>query len=865
MKNYAFYQWSRENCLEHFDVTAKEGLASAEAKTRLDNFGLNSLENFRQPSAILIFLRQFANFFVVLLFCAGVISYFVDGIVQSLMLFSIILINVILGFAQEYKAEKALASLKRDYASTCKVIRGGKLVSIPSETLVPGDLVLLEAGAKVPADLRIIEEESLRIDESSLTGESIPIGKNSGTLPLNTALADRRNMAFAATMVVAGHGLGLVVATGRNTEFGQIALLVVEKEEKTPLEKQVNYIGASLTKIAVVLSLIIFLLGYTRHFPGLELLTFTIALLVAVVPESLPTAITLALSVGVSQMAKKKAVVRKMAVIETLGMVDIIATDKTGTLTENQLVVEKAMILEKNKIKKYEINSKIKPDQSLIKFFTHGLACSNINLNVEDDFIGDPLEIAIAKSTHMLDKLSRFKEKSYRRILEIPFDSDKKFMAVLIESGNQKSLIAKGMTEKIVEFCQLDSESKKEILQECHELSRQGFRVIALADKHLGELKSSVLCGMQFRGLFALADQPRVGVKEAIAETISAGIRPIILTGDHPETAKYIASRIGLKVLDDEIILGQELQGGSKADLIKKIKNVKIFARVTPEDKINIVTLLQEQGFCVAMTGDGINDAPALRQAQAGIAMGKRGTDISKEAADIVLLDDHYGTIVEAVMYGRTIYDNIRNTLTFLLAGNLSELCLVGLAFLFGLPVPFTTLQILWINLVTDSFPALALCAEKPNPNVLKQKPRSGSNSSLKSAIKYSLSLAFITVILCFGLYLWGLMYSIEKARTLLFCAAVIMELVLAISIRSRERFWQNPRAFFANKMLWISILVSLVLQFCLFLNPLTNIFKVKVLGFNEILILIAFAILTFIGAEWIRSRHDKKNIELTK
>jgi Ca2+-transporting ATPase len=858
--DYAYHQWSLKDLETNFSVDIARGLSRDRAATLLEKFGPNSLEGMKTASVFKILLRQFANFFILLLLGAAVLSYFVDGPIQCVVLLVIIFVNVILGFAQEYKAATALADLKKNFQPLARVIRDNVLEQIDSRFVVPGDIVMLEAGDKAPVDGRVIEESALRADEAALSGESLPVGKNNKVLALDTPLSDRRNMVYASTTIVAGRGKIIAVATGQNTAFGQIAKLVTKQEDKTPLEKEVDYLAKLFMKIALLLSGMVFLLGYFRHLDLLELLTFTIALLVAVVPESLPTAITMTLAAGVTRMAKKKAIVRKMSVIEGLGMTDIIATDKTGTLTNNNLIVDQVSLYLQGDFKDYYLrdDEKLK-NIDVDKFFGHGLACSNIDLNTDKKYLGDPVEIAIAEGADRCDNFVYFNAKSFSRLLEIPFDSDKKFMAVMVQSKEGKSLIAKGMAEKIVEFCDLSKHQKTEVLAKARELSRAGYKVIALADKHLGTLRSSVLSSMKFRGFFAMADEPSKGVRKALAMTIQAGIRPIMMTGDHPETAKFVAERLGLKVTEAEIISGDELEKMDEVSLRKALLKVKIFARVTPFHKIRIVEALQKSGFSVAVTGDGVNDAPALKEAQVGIAMGIRGTDTARDAADIVLVDDKYETIVSAIAYGRAIYDNIRNTIVFLLAANLGEIGLVVLAFLFGLPVPFTTLQILWVNLVTDAFPAISLSFEKPSKDIMLEKPRSSKAKSLNDAVFYALALAVSSLFVLLGLYLWGLNFSIAKAQTMAFCFVVLLELIFAFSIRSKKRFWESPKEFFANKYLLLSMLVALLLQALLFWPPLSKIFGVVPLRGGEILALVVFSILTFFVAEFIRAWHDKR------
>lgn len=860
MKEFAYHQWSIADVEKHFDTDVKYGLSDIKADFRLKKYGQNSLEDTQTTSTIMVFFRQFASFFVALLFCAGVISYFVDGPVQASILFVIILINVLLGFFQEHKAEKSLLDLKQTFISKSKVIREGKIRVINGISLVIGDVIVLEAGDKIPADARLVEEESMRVDESVLTGESLPISKITKPLPSEAGLGDRRNMVYTSTMAISGHAKAIVVATGGSTEFGKIAGLVQRREEKTPLEQQITYIGKIITLIGFAIAALIFILGFLRHEQIWDLLTFTIALFVAVVPESLPTAITLSLAIGVSRLARKKAVVRRMSAVETLGTTNVIVTDKTGTLTDNNLSIDRISLYKEEKFEELSVHNKTMVSKDVLRFMSLSLACSNTDIQSEGEKIGDPLELAIIEKALELDNLEYFNQQKYNRSLEIPFDSDKKYMAVLVSSKDVKTLIVKGMAEKIINFCNLTLSEKVQIVTEATRLSKMGFKVIALAEKTVKQNSSSALAGMNFLGFLAFVDEPSEGIKNAIFRTIEAGIRPIILTGDHPETARFVAEKIGLTVDDDEIINGSELELMDDRRLAIALKTVKIFARVTPQDKIKIVQALQKMGYSVAMTGDGVNDAPAIKEAQVGIAMGIKGTDVARDSADVVLLDDQYSTIVSAVEYGRAIYDNIKNTVVFLVSTNLAEMTIIGVGFIFALPVPLITLQLLWINLVTDSLPALAYSFERPGQGVLKEPPRSSKKNSMKRAISYSLSLSIMSTILGLILYLWGIRFSIDKARTILFCYLVFMNLAIALSVRSKKRIWQSPKSFFENKYLVVALLISFVLQLLVFVNPLNKLFHAKVLSLGEVIALIIFVVITFISAEIIRAIHDKRD-----
>lgn len=848
-REYAYYQWSTSDLLHHFDVDKNEGLSERKASFRILETGLNTLEKIKETNFLLIFLRQFVNFFVLILFIAAIISYIIDGLLQSLILVLIILLNVTIGFIQEYKAEKALGELKKNFRTKVKVLRDGKLRIIDSEEITLGDIISIEAGDKIPADIRLIENNSLSINESSLTGESLPVYKKIEVLDYDTSLADQTNMIFASTVAVSGHGCGVVVAVADKTEFGKLAKLTGKEEEETSLEKQMKFVSKILCLVSFIIAIIIFVLGLSRGMDIGPLLTFSIALFVAAVPESLPTVIVLTLAIGVSRLAQKKAIVRRLSAIETLGTVNIIATDKTGTLTDNNLKVEKISLFKDSSMIDFESKNEMQSNTKILEMFENAIACSNINLN-DEKFIGDPLEVAIADEAKLFRKGIILRTNNYRRLFEIPFESSSQFMAVHVFFAGKKELIAKGSPEKILSFCHVDAKERKKILQKNEELCNEGLKTIAICKKPTHNANSSSLSGMSFIGIFSLVDEPSVGIKEALSSTILAGIRPIIITGDHAETARFVAKKIGLDAEDSEIIIGSELKHLSFNELKKLLKKVKIFARVAPEDKINIVKALQKSGYSVAVTGDGINDAPALLEANVGVAMGIKGTDAARESADIILSDDNYKTILSAIEYGRTIYDTIRKAVIFLISGSFAEIFLIAFALIFSLPLPLLTIQILWINMVTDSLPAMALAFETPSRKVLKEKPRSTKDNSLKSSIIYSFVFSIFIFFIAALLYLWGLNKSIILARTLVFTYCVMAELVFCFSLRSKERIWENVRSFFENKFLLLTIFISFSLQLLLYLKPFSKVFSITKLDIVESFVLVLSIITTFCVAE---------------
>jgi len=858
-REYAFHQWSVADVERYFNVVKEQGLSEKSVYFRRQKFDANSIEDKNEHGPWSIFLGQFSNYFIYLLLIAAGISYFVDGLLQALIIIVIVVLNVILGFIQEFKAEKAINALRQNLRAKSKVVREAKIRIIDSAKLVPGDVVILDTGDLIPADLRIIESNSLRVNESALTGESLPVGKYDHIFPIDTPMADRRNILFSSTMVVAGRGRGIVTATGQATEFGKIASMVSKPEDATPLERQIAYLGKTLTIISILMVAGLFGLGYWRGYELLSLLTFTIALLVGAVPESLPTIITLALAIGVSKMAKKKAIVRRLAVIEALGSTNIIATDKTGTLTENKLEIATVVTVSGNQIKEINLEENGSLPESIYNLFEKGLICSNIDNKSTGEVIGDPLEVAIHDRAKSFNRGIVLRAKNSPRLMEVPFDSEHKYMAVLAQNNlGHKLLIAKGAPEKILSFCRIDKQLKDKLDKLAHKLSGEGLKVIAVAEKLIDKKSFSAINNLKFLGMYGFVDEPSEGIGEAIKRTIEAGIRLIIITGDHPETARFVGQKIGLGIKADEIISGSDFSNLDAKDLKKALEKVKIFARISPSDKIKIVETLESAGYIVTVTGDGVNDAPALKGASIGISMGLKGTDAAKESSDIVLSDDRYGTIISAIEYGRAVYDNIKNAVTFLLSGNFDALFLIAIAFIFDLPMPLLTVQILWINLVTDSLPALALAFEDPHPSIMRQKPRSGKAKGMKGPIIYAVYLAVIGTAIGTILFLWGLHFSVEKARTMVFNFAVFSELFYVFSIRSPYRFWQKPAYFFKNRFLIISIVIAFVLQAIISFNPLSEIFGTTKLGQGEIAAIIFAIALSFIGAELVRWKVDR-------
>lgn len=854
---------------KEYETSSKEGLKFSTFRTRLKKCGRNTFDDDNTASGWQIFRRQLANIFVLILFVASFITWYSEGLSHAIILWGIIVLNVLLGFFQENKAEKALSELKSTIKVKAKVVRQGQIHEINAEEIVPGDLVVLEAGEQVPADVRLVEVHSLEINQAVLTGESNPVLKTTRPVVAEDLL-DAGNLAFCGTEVTAGRGLGLVFATGKNCQFGKIAELISGTEEETPLENRLKYLGKVLTVASVVLTIILFLLGLWRDWPIMTLLTYCLALLVAAVPESLPTTITLSLAIGVIRMARHKAVVRRLASVETLGTVSIIATDKTGTLTDNKLKVAFAVLPLKNhndleSWQSFNLGAdqilNQNEERQLTEFLKIAVLCTDAQVR-ENKQIGDPTELSLINKAKEYG-IDTIKQKSlFKRLSEIPFDSLRGYMATFHQNSTGQIIVVKGAPEKVVKFCKISSADKKYLHTQVEKLSSEGMRTLLFAFKKAGELEESSLRNMTVLGLVGLADMPKDSAAEAIRRSIAAGIRPVIITGDNGLTAAYVAKTVGFEVTPDEIATGAEVETLSARGLLSKIKSIKIFARVSPEHKIRIVEALKKTGVKVAVTGDGVNDAPALKAANVGIAMGLRGTAVARGAADMVLLDDNYGTIVEAIRYGRSIYENIRKTIVFLISGNFGELFIVAFAFVANLPMPLTAIQILWMNLVTDALPAMAMAFSKPDKNILDRGPLASDRKSVYKMLQNSGVLVLVSLPATIVLYLFYLKYNPELTQTMVLTSLIAMEMVFALSIQATLPLWRDFKQFFSNGYVWLTVAISIVLQTVANQTPLGRLLGLHTLSWGDYHLIVLLSLITFLVAELVKVLFTKNKIK---
>jgi Ca2+-transporting ATPase len=849
--------------------TNKKGMTSVDANARLKYYGQNKLKEKKRRTSLIIFYEQFKSILVLLLVFATIISLYLGMYLDASVIAVILILNALLGFYQEYKAEKAIDALKRLTLSKVTVIRDEVHHEVSIEDVVSGDIVILEEGNRVPADVRLIEVSNLKVDESELTGESVPVVKDIKTLK-DVQLADRKNMAFMGTLITYGRGLGAVVATGVSTEIGKIATLVEEREEDTPLQNKLNHFGKDIGIFVSVLAFFIFLMGILKTSDLFNMLLTSISLAIAAVPEGLPAVVTLTLAVGTQKMLKRNAVIKRLAAVETLGSVTIICADKTGTMTTNEMTVEK--IWSSGKIinvtgvgfePKGEFlinNKKIDPknDEGLNLLLKISKMCNDSILKdgVGWHIIGDPTEGALK----VLAKKANITE-DYRRIKEIPFSSERKIMTTVHEINGDYFAFSKGAPEVILRICNkiypsksFSNEEKSKTMRVVHNFADHGLRVLGFSYKKLGEKHSlsSVENDMTFVGLAAMMDPPRKETKNAIRLCKEAGIKVVMLTGDHPITAKAVASQIGLV---GDVITGEQIDKLTEEELEKVVDEDTIFARVSPQHKLKIVEALKKKGHIVAVTGDGVNDAPALKKADIGVAMGIKGTDVAKESSDMILLDDNFNTIVAAIEEGRTIYDNIKKFIRFLLSANFNEMFTVTAAVLLSikdpatglLAIPFLPIQILWVNLITDSFPALSLGVDPQEKDIMKRKPRNPKEAVIHSSFPFIIVAGVLGFVITLLSFLMELPNGLEKARTVAFTTTVMFQLFFVFNCRSEKKsvFRTNP---FTNKKLIASVAFSILLQILIiyvpFLQPLFQTVPLTASDWMRILVLSSLGLL---------------------
>lgn len=838
-----FYQSSSDDVLKTLQ-TSEKGLTEQEIKQRQEQYGLNALMEEKEASVFKIFIDQFKDLLVLILIAAALISMLSDNIESACVILAVITLNAILGTVQTVKARKSLQSLKALSTPHTKVIRDGKKQEIPSTELTVGDIVLLEAGDVISADARLLQAHSLQVNESALTGEAVSVDKSvDAILTENCALGDQTNMVFSSGLVTYGRGVAVVTSVGMETEIGKIAKLMNETDaRKTPLQRNLDAFSRRLSFAIIGICLIVFVLNLIQGSSTIDAMMFAVALAVAAIPEALASIVTIVLAIGTQKMAKENAIIKNLNSVESLGSVSIICSDKTGTLTQNKMVAQN-LYLNDQLVNKNELNKDQDPDRLLM------LACGlcNDSTTTQVQRIGDPTELALVDllETYGLDEIDL--RETYKRLSELPFDSERKLMSTLQLIDGEPTMLVKGAPDELVARCQqvfttngirpLSSDDHQKYQDINHQFAEQGLRVLGFAYKKLDkqQLEMNDESDLVLLGLISLMDPPRIESAQAVSDCKQAGIKPIMITGDHKVTAKSIATQIGIYEEGDFVLDGNELDQLSDEALKEKLPHISVYARVAPAHKIRIVKAWQDLGHIVAMTGDGVNDAPALKSSDIGIAMGITGTEVSKDAASMILTDDNFATIVKAVMTGRNVYSNIKNTITYLLSGNFSGIICVLFASIFMLPVPFYSVHLLFINLVTDSLPAIAIGMEKSTRNLLNEKPRDAHESildveTLKRIGVEGVLIAIVTMIA----YFIGLEQSHGLAATLAFATLCLSRLFHGFNCRSRESIFKI--GLFSNVYSIGAFIIGFILLNAILLLPqLNQLFMVTEITMNQL------------------------------
>ena len=807
-----------------------DGLDSKESEKRLKDYGQNIILNKKKKVWILRFLKQFNDTMIIILLVVALLLYFYGYFysheyTDTIVILFVVFINAIVGFIQEEKATLVLRDLKKYETSTCKVKRDDKIIVINTKELVPGDIIYLESGETVPADIRILSCESLKVDESALTGESVPVQKSSDVLKNNLILQEQKNMLFLGTSITNGKSTGIVVSTGKNTEIGKIALSLNEIDRiETPLQLKIKELSKKITFIVFIILIFIFILALINKYTILEIIMLCSSLAVAAIPEGLPTVITITLSVGISNLAKKKTVVKQMQAVETLGAIDIICSDKTGTITQNKMTVKEEYVI----------------DENMLNYIC---ALCNDGLIYKDKYVGDPTETCLYEYLYNKKIDSLKLRKKCERILDIPFDSDRKMFTTLNKIDNDVYILCKGSMDSLIEKVNLSKIEKQQILDKVKNYSKNALRILGFAYKKLDYIPKDIKelekeeNDLSFAGILGIIDPPRESVKKSVILCKNAGIRPIMITGDSIDTATAIAKNVGIIDNDNEAILGSELDKYNDKELKNIVRRYSVYARVKPIHKERIVFALQNSGKIVAMTGDGVNDAPAIKDAHVGIGMGITGTDVTKSAADIVLMDDSFSTIVVAVEEGRRIYNNIRNNIVFSLSSNFAEIftIIIGLLTKTTILLP---IYILFIDLVTDSIPSICLSFEKSEDSIMNKKPR-GINKPLftpfiKSCIASSAIIETIFVVLTYFISLK--MYGQETAMSLALLSMVVQEIVYSISCRNLKESVVK-QGLFSNKAMNYGLLLILLIELIVFVTPIGKLISITSIDISLILI----------------------------
>ncbi|MFV8370619.1 cation-translocating P-type ATPase [Flavobacterium sp. LB2R40] len=842
--------------------TTPSGLDEETASKRMREHGKNQIDDTKKKSVFQMILCQLSDFMILILIAAAIISGIIGDITDTIIILAIIIINAAVGFFQEYRAEKAMEALKNMVANHTYILREGKMIRIPASDIVPGDVVVIEAGNVIPADIRFFETHQIKVDESALTGESNNVEKCTEELPKGKyVLGDQVNMGFKGTSITNGRGLGYVVATGMKTELGHIAKMIQIDENTTPLQKRLTAFGKRLSVIILIICTVIFCIGWLRGESILTMLITSISLAVAAIPEALPALVTIALAFGAKKLAKNKALIRKLPAVETLGSVTYICSDKTGTLTVNKMAVQE--IFEASEIK---YNAVFEKNNRLLLL----IALNNdVSKGDNGKWLGDSTEVALVQYASDKNLNRPDLEITFPRIAELPFDSKRKCMTTMHQiqnSDNQILVITKGAVEVLLGKLNADQKSLiPEFERKANEMAEKGYRVLGYAMKTLSSLpenldSNEIETNLTLVGFVGMIDPPREEARHAVSECKEAGIIPVMITGDHKLTAKAIAQKLGIISSEEDLVLtGSELSELTQIEFIEIVEKVRVYARVNPEQKLRIINALQSKNHFVAMTGDGVNDAPALKNADIGIAMGINGTEVSKEASHMILLDDNFATIIIAVKHGRKIFDNILKFIKYIMTGNSGEIWAIFLAPLFGLPIPLLAIHILWINLVTDGLPGLALASEPSEENIMKRKPRNPAENIFSNGMGlHILWVGFLMGVVTIGMQAYAIQLTNTHWQTMAFTVLCFSQLGHVMVIRSR-RDSIFKIGFFSNKPMVGALVITVSLQFMIIYIPFFNeIFKTQPLTLYELLLTLAVSSIVFWAGEiekWIKKK----------
>ncbi len=870
-----FFSLSPADAAKELQVDASSGLTKEEAEKRIEKYGHNRLEGGKEKSLIQMILEQLKDFLVIILMIAAVISIFLGEALEGIIILAIVVLNTFLGVYQENKASNALKALKEMASPHAKVLRGGQIIEVPSSDVVPGDIAILEAGDYVPADLRLIESVNLKIDEAALTGESVPVEKDaSAVLAEDASLGDRINCGYMGTVITYGRGRGVITETGMQTQMGNIAgMLNDTPNESTPLQKKLDSLGKVLGIVCLAICVVIFLLGLLHGMELFDIFMTSVSLAVAAIPEGLTVVVTVVLAMGMQKMVKCNAIIKRLSAVETLGSTTVICSDKTGTLTQNKMTIQKLYDASGHYNVSgtgYSPEGEITDEAGNVpasfpdRLIEGALLCNDATYDpANQTIVGDPTEAAMVVLAYKHGMKKAEWESRYPRVQEIPFDSDRKLMSTFHKIGDSITMYTKGAPDELLRRCTrieekgvvnpLTDAKREKILGVNQDMAQSALRVIGVAYRTMNEADPSPESenDLIFVGLVGMIDPPREEAKAAIDVCKTAGIQVKMITGDHKITASAIGAQLGIET--DRTVEGREINEMTDEQLRECVKTTNVFARVSPEHKVRLVDAVRANGNIAAMTGDGVNDAPSLKHADIGVAMGITGTDVSKEAADMILTDDNFASIVRAVAEGRTIYANIRKVVGFLLSCNIGEILVIFLAMLTNLPTPLVAIQLLSINLITDAFPAFALGMEKEEPGTMNRKPRDPSEPIVDKKMTVAVLIQSIALALgTLGSFVYGLYVhdSLDVARTACFLTLVLGELLRAYSARSESTSVFKMKVFensYLNKCVLVSVLFMIASIYVPFLNP---VFSTVALSFDEIIMALVLAFLPMLGGE---------------